>query len=119
VVAFYGDPRWSAKMAHMPNYYKQTLTIKDGVYTLTITPNRGESSFEPVNTNGSERGWRPMIEFLPHRIKNAEILAGADLKPVVTDDFILVPNPRRCDPKREYVVRFKAEEIDVSESASK
>ena len=108
VVAFYGDPKWSAKMAEMPKYYDQKLAIKDGVYTLTITPNRGGDSFKPVNTNGSQRGWRPMVEFLPHRVKDVEIVAGGDLNPVVTDDFVLVPNPRTCDPNREYKVVFKA-----------
>ena len=108
VVAFYGDPKWSAKMAEMPKYYDQKLEIEDGVYTLTITPNRGEDSFKPVNTNGSQRGWRPIVQFLPHRIKDVEIVAGEDLNPVVTDDFILVPNPRECDPDREYKVVFKA-----------
>jgi len=108
VVAFYGNPKWSARMAEMPKYYDQTLEIEDGVYTLTLSPNRGEDSFEPVNTNGSERGWRPMVQFLPHRIKEIEILSGEDLGPVITDDFILIPNPRKCDPDRGYVVRFKA-----------
>lgn len=113
VVAFYGDPKWSAKMAKMPKYYDQKLEISDGVYgdgvyTLTITPNRGKVSFKPVNTNGSQRGGRPIIQFLPYRIKDVEILSGQDLDPVVTDDFVLVPNPRRCDPERKYVVRFKA-----------
>ncbi|NQU21490.1 MAG: hypothetical protein HQ567_09415, partial [Candidatus Nealsonbacteria bacterium] len=108
VVAFYGDPKWSAKMTEMPKYYNQKLDIKDGAYMLTITPNRGEDSFKPVNTNGSERGGRPIVQFLPHRIKDIEIVAGEDLNPVVTDDFILIPNPHTCDPKREYKVVFKA-----------
>jgi hypothetical protein len=111
VVAFYGDPKWSAKMAKMPTYYNQKLEIKDGVYTLTITPNRGEDSFKPVNTNGSERGWRPIVQFIPHRIKDIRIVAGDDLNPVVTDDFILIPNPRKCDPDSRHVVRFEAKEI--------
>ena len=108
VVAFYGDPQWSAKMADLPKYYGQKLDVEDGMYTLTITPNRGKDSFKPVNTNGSQRGWRPIVQFLPHRIRDVEIVAGKDLNPVVTDDFILVPNPRTADPDREYVVRFKA-----------
>jgi zinc protease len=108
VVAFYGDPKWEAKMAEMPKYYDQTLEIKDGVYTLTIKPNRGKDSFKPVNTNGSQRGWRPVIQFLPHRVKDVEFQAGEDLKPTVTDDFILIPNPRECDPQRQYIVRFNA-----------
>ncbi|MEK6236758.1 MAG: hypothetical protein N2C14_18790 [Planctomycetales bacterium] len=35
-------------------------------------------------------------------------MEGRDLKPIITDDFILVPNPRACDPSRKYVVRFRA-----------
>jgi len=38
-------------------------------------------------------------------------VAGKALNPVVTDDFILVPNPRECDQNRKYVVRFRAKEI--------
>jgi hypothetical protein len=109
IVAFYGDPKWSAKMADRPKFYDQTLQIKDGIFTLTIKPNRGADSFKPVNTNGSQRGGRPMIQFLPHRIKNVKIVSGQELNPVVTDDFILIPNPRQCDPDRKYVIQFKAQ----------
>lgn len=108
VVAFYGDPKWSARMAERPKYYNQTLTIQNGVYTLTIQPNRGKDSFKPVNKNGSQRGWRPIVQFIPHRIKDVKILSGQELNPTVTDDFILIPNPRECDPDRKYTVSFKA-----------
>ena len=108
VVAFYGDPKWSAKMADLPRYYSQKLEIRNGVYTLTIRPNRGTDSFQPVNRNGSQRGWRPIVQFLPQRIHSVEILRGQDLNPTVTDDFILVPNPRKADPNREYIVEFRA-----------
>ena len=84
------------------------MEIEDGVYTLKITPIRGQDSFKPVNTNGSQRGWRPIVQFLPHRIKDVEIVGGEDLNPVVTDDFVLIPNPRTCDPQRKYKVVFKA-----------
>jgi zinc protease len=117
VVAFYGDPKWSARMAAMPKHYDQALEIEDGVYTLAIIPNRGGDSFKPANKNGSQRGWRPIIQFLPHRIKKVEILTGEDLRPVVTDDFILVPNPRECERDRAYVIRFKAEELAPGEPA--
>ena len=39
---------------------------------------------------------------------SAAILEGADLRPVVADDFILVPRPRVCDPGRRYRVAFRA-----------
>ena len=114
VVAFYGDPKWEARVAVPQGVrpaYGQTLSHQDGLYTLTITPHRGADSFKPVNTNGAQRGWRPMVARLPHRIQAPQILEGADLKPLIADDFILVPNPRTCDPNRPYVVTFKARRL--------
>ncbi len=108
IVAFYGDPKWSARMAEKACFYDQELTIKDGEYSLNIIPKQGSKSFMPVNKNGSQRGWRPMIAYLPHRIKDVEVTIGQDLNPVITDDFILVPNPRVCDPERTYRVVFTA-----------
>lgn len=108
VVALYGDPAWSAKMADRPKFYEQQLKIEGDLYTLTITPRRGRESFQPVNTNGSQRGGRPIIQFLPHRCRDIQILAGADLKPVVADNFILVPNPLTADAPGVYQIRFQA-----------
>lgn len=112
VVAFYGDPQWSARMADGPLAWGQELERDGDVYRLTITPERGESTFAPINTNGSQRGGRPIIQFFERRLSGAEVLEGQELAPVITDDFILIPNPQTCDPTRRYVVRFRAEEID-------
>ncbi len=111
VVAFYGNPAWEAKMATGKLSYEQTLTVSEGVYTLEIKPLLGKESFEPVNQNGAQRGWRPMVQYLPHRVKDAEILSGKELSPVITDDFVLVPNPKVCDPNQVYRVVFKATQI--------
>ena len=110
-VAFYGDPAWNARMAAMPKAYSQKLTIKGNIYTLAITPQRGSNSFQPVNTNGAQRGWRPIVELLDHRISKVKIIDGDDLRPVITDDFILVPNPRTVDSSREYRIRFTASRL--------
>ena len=110
-VAFYGDPAWTARMAPMKKAYGQKLTVKGDAYTLTITPQRGSDSFKPVNTNGAQRGWRPIVELLDHRIRDVKIIEGGDLNPVVTDDFILVPNPRVADPSRDYRIVFTARRI--------
>lgn len=93
VVAFYGDPAWEARMADGKRSFDQTLTEADGTFTLVITPLAGAASFAPVNTNGSQRGGRPIVEFLPHRIGAAEVIAGDHWRPLVTDDFVLVPLP--------------------------
>lgn len=92
--------------------WEQKLTEKDGVYTLEIKPLLGAKSFDPVNMNGSQRGYRPFFAFLKNRIGEATILEGEELKPVVTDDFILVPHPGKCDPERTYKVKFSAKRLN-------
>jgi zinc protease len=95
-------------MADGPRAFEQTLTREGDVYTLTIKPNKGTETFAPVNKNGAQRGGRPIVQFLDHRIKDAKIIEGADLSPIVADDFVLVPNPGRCEAGRVYVVKFRA-----------
>ena len=96
-------------MADRPKAFEQTLTEQNGVFTFTIKPNRAEKSFLAINTNGSQRGGRPFLAYLPHRIQSPKVSVGADLNPVITDDFILVSNPGTCDPTRDYRVVFTAE----------
>jgi len=110
-VAFYGDPAWEARMAKAPTAWDQTLTHKGNVWTFEIKPNRGEKTFAPINTNGSQRGYRPIVQFLPRRLKKAEVIEGTDLKPVITDNFILIPNPRTCEPTKSYRIVFRAEPL--------
>jgi len=112
VVALYGDPAWEVRMKPGPLNWDQSLTVKDGVYTFTVTPLQGDKSFRPVNTNGSQRGGRPIFALLPRRVKNVTVTAGKDLDPVITDDFILVPLPKSGDLRRSYVVKFTAELAD-------
>jgi len=109
VVAFYGDPAWEARMATGTLNWEQTLTQQHGTYELRITPKAGEKSFQPVNTNGSQRGGRPIIQFLPHRVQNVHVTGGAELNPVITDNFILVPLPTKAEPQREFRITFTAE----------
>ena len=110
-VAFYGDPAWSARMAPGPLAWKQALSVDGEVYTFRIEPQRGAKTFQPINTNGSQRGGRPIVCYLPSRIGPAKVLEGADLNPVVTDDFLLIPNPKTCDPGRTYQVKFQAKRV--------
>lgn len=107
-VVFYGDPAWKAKMADGELAYEQSLIKKSSTYTFKLTPLKGAKSFEPININGSQRGWRPMVHHFEKRIKDIEIIDGKELKPVITDDFIMIPNPKICDPKKDYKVVFRA-----------
>jgi zinc protease len=111
VVAFYGDPAWQARMADRPKAYEQTLTQAGDTYVFEIKPNRGAGSFQPVNTNGSQRGGRPFVAFLPRRVSDVHMIEGADLGAVIADDFILVPNPRACDQAKRYRVVFRAKPL--------
>jgi|GEM_PF-2228049 len=104
VVAFYGDPLWEARMASQPSGYEQTLTKNSDGYTLTIKPLRGENSFKLLSTNGSQRGNRPVIAWLPKRLNKLTVVEGMELKPVVTPRFILIPLPDAL--KDSYVVRI-------------
>ncbi|MEC7565757.1 MAG: hypothetical protein VX738_08740 [Planctomycetota bacterium] len=111
VVAFYGDPAWSAKMADGQRSYEQTLTLRKGGATFTITPNLGEASFDTVNNNGSQRGGRPFVAFLDQRISNIKVTSGQQWNPVIMDNFILVPRPPKCDPTKKYQVAFEFDTI--------
>jgi hypothetical protein len=105
VVAFYGDPLWEARMASISTGYEQTLTKTKEGYTLTITPLRGETSFKLLSYNGSQRGKRPIIAFLPERLKNPRVIEGAELNPVITSRFILLPLP--TEMKKKFTVRIE------------
>ncbi len=66
-------------MTKRPLPWSQQLSERDGVYTFTITAN--------------ERGdWdnRPVVHLFDHRVRNVKVIEGAKLKPVITDNFILV-----------------------------
>lgn len=112
VVAFYGDPKWEARMAVADCAYDQTMTVDNGIYTFQVTPNRGSDSFKPINTNGAQRGGRPIVHWLPERIKDVRIVKGTEFNPLITDDFLLFPNPRECDPTVTYEVVFTASVLD-------
>jgi zinc protease len=111
VVAFYGDPAWSAKLAPGKLAYGQKLSSSEGVYTFEIEPRLGAASFDTVNTNGSQRGGRPFVGFLDHRVEEVKLMEGQDLSPVIADDFVLIPRPAKCDPSRSYRVIFRASRV--------
>ncbi len=108
VVAFYGDPAWDARMADEKLQFRQSLTEHDDTLTLEVVPLDGARSYAPVNTNGSQRGGRPIIQFLPRRLGPVEFVEGMDWTPVVTDTFVLVPLPP-ADSTKPIRVSFRSE----------
>ncbi len=109
VVAFYGDPAWEARLAPGPLAWDQQLREQQGRYTFELVPKLGQETFAPRNTNGSQRGGRPIFVFLPHRVRQVQVVEGQELRPLITDNFLLIPNPQVCDPQRVYRVVFRAE----------
>ncbi|MBI1336471.1 MAG: hypothetical protein GC164_05865 [Phycisphaera sp.] len=101
-VGLYGDPAWRAHMPRDENDgpCKLDLEVKGGQYTLTV-------SVDETREVG------PVFAFLPERINvgTLKILAGDDLQPVITDNFILLPKTPKVEKDIPLVVRFQAEKI--------
>jgi hypothetical protein len=97
-LALYGDPAWQTRMAPGHLAWEQTLTEKDGEYRFEVRPLDGDRSFQPI------------VHFLLHRIdpRTVRILEGAELAPLVTDDFLLVPCSGKLDPWRPSRLVFRA-----------
>ncbi len=80
VLAFYGDPAWQAGFAKANLPWTAELQSVDDVHTLRLT-----------TTRAGNWGGRPQVFALPKRLGPATIRQGGDLKPVITDDFVLLP----------------------------
>ena len=105
-VAFYGDPQWDARLAPGPLRWREEFReTAPGEFTWTVTPTAGDQSFATVNRNGSQRGGRPLVRFLPRRFASMELLEGARWQPFLADDFILLPRP--AGPVEKITIRFK------------
>jgi len=109
-LALYGDPGWDARLAPGRLAWEQKLTrARDRkTWVFEIKPGLGDRSFSAVDKNGSQRGGRPFVEFFPCRIGTARVIEGAELNPVLTDTFILVPNPGKWDSTKACRVVFES-----------
>jgi zinc protease len=98
-VALYGDPAWEARLAPRPLAWEQKMAEHRGTYTFTLTANQ-------------EGGWaRPPMIFLPHRVRNVQVIEGADLAPLITDNFLLLAKPAKFEKGKSYKVVFRAAPI--------
>lgn len=111
VVALYGDPAWQNALAVQSSGWDQKLEssrqANETRWTLTITPLKGDKSFSVVNGNGSQRGGRPIFALLPQKTGKATLESGAEYNPLITDDFILVPQSAALKFDAPNVIRFK------------
>lgn len=99
-VAFYGDPAWEARLLPRELPWEQELREKDGVYTFEVKARK------------DARCRRPPLLLFPHRLLNVEVIEGSDLKPVIADDFILLPSPAKLEGGKTYRVVFKASRVN-------
>jgi len=101
----YGDPKWDARLAPGPRRWEESLRqVAPGEWEWVVTPKAAERTFAPVDTNGSQRGGRPLVAFLPRHAPGWEILRGAEHGLVAADDFLLLPNPGPAAPVPERLV---------------
>ena len=101
-VAMNGDPQG----AGLAPVYRPSSAAAASICSCSKA---GAKSFDPVNKNGSQRGGRPMVALLPRRLKNVVGESGAELKPTITDNFILVPLPRSGDVQPAYEIVFRGD----------
>lgn len=85
-VAFYGDP--ALRIVHdINNTIPAKCSVKlsknkNNSYKFTIT---AETDLSAPTKNTT-----PVAAFFPHRLKNIKVVKGAEFKPVITDNFIMV-----------------------------
>ncbi len=100
--AFYGDPAWQARIERVKDpLYEQTLEQKE-------TPKGVEFTFSVKTLGKGQWGQRPPAAVLPFRISQTEVLKGKELKPLITDNFILLPIEGEFKQNQVYVVKFVA-----------
>ena len=108
-VVIYGDPAWNARMAEGQNEWTQILTESREGESITYTITLRKTAYDNTDKNGSQRGGRPFFAFLPVRLAQkgtVEILAGADFKPMIADDFVLIPK-FAMEEGKEYTITFR------------
>jgi len=98
-VAFYGDPAWEARLKPREPPLSTDLSHDGGTYKLTVRVRR---ACKPA---------KPLAMFLPHRVRDVKLLAGRELEPLITDNFILLMSsgPFKGDTTHEVV--FEARRV--------
>ncbi len=79
-VAFYGDPAWEARVVPQQELDWDQVLVRNG----------RRFRFQITARTAGKWGVPPMA-FLPYRVKDVEIIRGAGMKPLIADDFVLLP----------------------------
>ena len=107
-VVFYGDPAWKAVYPVCEKAWNYTLETNAGRVTLTVTTHQAGK-------------WpnRPILIFLPDRFENIELVSGHELKPTLTDNFILLPLVGDYKANEKWVVSFEGRKQKQVQTSSK
>ena len=95
VVAFYGDPKWDARMTPGELPWTQTLTEKEGTFTFELTATK------------SAKPGRPPAAMLARRIGKTQIVEGKEFEPVVGAWFVMLPKVTEIEAGKTIRVVFK------------
>ncbi len=106
VVAFYGDPAFESRIEPIPSGWEQTLVRTNDTFIFNIKLLKGQKSFDLMDANGSQRGKRPIFQLLPIKIGKYKLLEGEEYQPVITENFILIPQPEKIE-KTEFRIVIK------------
>ena len=79
-IAFYGDPAWEAR----------TAPVRPAPWTCFLTERDGRFTFAVKALSDGTWGRSPALLF-PRRLRGVRITSGADLQPVIAENFILLP----------------------------
>ena len=105
VTVYLGDPAWEVRMAPGRLRWNETVAVDgDEGFVWTIEPKAGARTFAPVDTNGSQRGGRPLVLQLPRHAAGWEVVPGSAPGAVAGDDFALLPNPGPEAPVPERLI---------------
>ncbi|MCD6304429.1 MAG: hypothetical protein J7M21_05650, partial [Planctomycetes bacterium] len=95
-VAFYGDPAWDARLARRKLPLATTLNRKGRTWTFEL---RAERTCKPK---------KPLAMLLPRRLADVKITGGRELRPVITDNFIMLMNTGPFEAGKAARVTFTA-----------
>ncbi len=102
VVAFYGDPLWDARLASHGAKITTDVTHEGNAYLFTA-----------ISTEDTKLQ-KPLAMLLPGRVKNIRVTGGESLKPLVTENFVMLFGLPKMEAGRKYEVRFTADELTTA-----
>ena len=106
VQVFYGDPAWDARIVkENPTYTRRFEDLGNGTFKFIVE----------TKTDGVWPG-RPIAMLLPRRLENPKITEANGLKPVVTDNFVLLPMSGKFKAGKTFSFTFQGKDLKVNQA---